>query len=129
MKSMTLGSGLLVALFVATFSSVEAKAQAPTDLPISKRGLAQKTAKPTVSPYLNLLRNDGNRAENYYNLVKPQVNQQRVNRQQSAELAGLRFQAQQNIAAGFGAGTQRDQDPLQRNAAVFMNLSTYFGSR
>ncbi len=32
--------------------------------------------RPTISPYLNLLRNDSGPLPNYYSLVRPQLNQQ-----------------------------------------------------
>lgn len=42
-------------------------------------------ATPTVSPYLNLLRNNvGGGLPNYYSLVRPQLQQQAFNRQQLA---------------------------------------------
>ncbi len=34
---------------------------------------AQGVRRPTVSPYLNLLRSSGTPAENYYNLVRPEL--------------------------------------------------------
>lgn len=38
----------------------------------TKPAQAQGVRRPTVSPYLNLLRNDATPAENYYNLVRPE---------------------------------------------------------
>jgi hypothetical protein len=49
-------------------------------------------AIPTTSPYLNLLNAGGGAANNYYNFVRPQFNQYRVNQAQSA---ALQQQAQQ----------------------------------
>lgn len=40
--------------------------------------------RPTVSPYLNLLRNDFGPLPNYYSLVRPQLNQQAFDNQISA---------------------------------------------
>jgi hypothetical protein len=37
--------------------------------------------RPTVSPYLNLLRNDNGALPNYYSLVRPQLNQQSFDNQ------------------------------------------------
>ena len=39
-------------------------------------------SRPTVSPYLNLLRSDASGATNYYTLVRPQLDQQALNYQQ-----------------------------------------------
>jgi hypothetical protein len=46
--------------------------------------------RPTVSPYLNLLRPQGlNQVPNYQSLVRPQVQQERTNQQQAAALQRL----------------------------------------
>lgn len=52
-------------------------------------------SRPTVSPYLNLYRNNTGPLPNYYSLVRPQLNQQAFNNQISAQ------QAQQNAALGL----------------------------
>jgi hypothetical protein len=43
----------------------------------------------TVSPYLNLYRNDGSRLPNYQTLVRPQLQQQAVNQFQQQEIDRL----------------------------------------
>ena len=40
---------------------------------------------PTISPYLNLTRNNGGGLPNYYSLVRPQMQQQDFDRQQAAQ--------------------------------------------
>lgn len=45
--------------------------------------------RPTVSPYLNLTRPGGNITPNYQSLVRPQMDQLRVNRAQRASTANL----------------------------------------
>ncbi len=49
-------------------------------------------SRPTISPYLNLFRNNTGPLPNYYSLVRPQLQQQAFNQQQVAQ------QAQQNSA-------------------------------
>jgi hypothetical protein len=51
-------------------------------------------ARPTVSPYLNLFRNNTGPLPNYYSLVRPQLQQQDFNQRQ------LTAQQQQNAAIG-----------------------------
>jgi hypothetical protein len=61
---------------------------------IARSGSAQQArvtpryapTKPTVSPYLNLLRNDAGALPNYYSLVRPQLNQARFNERAATEL-------------------------------------------
>ena len=43
-----------------------------------------RPSRPTVSPYLNLLRNDNGALPNYYGLVRPQLNQQAFDNQITA---------------------------------------------
>jgi hypothetical protein len=82
---------------------------------------------PTVSPYLNLLRPEDDLAlPNYFAFVRPQLEQQRVNRQQQLEIERLGSQVQQ-------VNNQLTYDPSGSNSirptghqAVFMNLSHYY---
>ncbi len=62
-------------------------------------------AGPTVSPYLNLYRNDTNTnmMSNYYAFVRPQLDQIEANRKQAADMQRLRAQVQNSQPAG---GTQ-----------------------
>jgi hypothetical protein len=41
-------------------------------------------SRPTVSPYVNLLRRDAGPVTNYYTLVRPQQQQQAINQQQQS---------------------------------------------
>lgn len=60
---------------------------------------------PTISPYLNLFREeDVNAAPNYHAFVRPQQDQYEANRQQQAELQQLQRQVQQ---ATYGQPTGR----------------------
>jgi hypothetical protein len=84
--------------------------------------------RPAISPYLNLNQGGGvgNLANNYYNLVKPQINTRR-------ELQSLQQQVQQQqLAPQLGTNLTED-DGLMATYAVtghpsqFMNTSHYFG--
>jgi hypothetical protein len=94
---------------------------------------------PTVSPYLNLLRNDNDNAgglPNYYALVRPQLQQQSINQQQRAvNQQQLSIEAQQ--AAALGSLSNQVQPLLtptgkagqfmtQGRGASFQNTSRYF---
>jgi len=87
-------------------------------------------ARPTVSPYLNLLRNDNaSGVPNYYGLVRPQLQQQAINRQQGV------LQAQQSaaitaLAQRFEAGVtptgKGAQFMVPGSRATFQNTSRYY---
>jgi len=57
-------------------------------------GIDRPFSTPAFSPYLNMLRNDAGPAQNYYGLVRPQLEFARQNQQLSAGLESL--QTQQN---------------------------------
>jgi hypothetical protein len=66
-------------------------------------------SRPTVSPYLNLFRNNVGPLPNYYSLVRPQINQLAVNNQvaaqqaqQSASLNMLQSQSSQQAVTPTG---------------------------
>lgn len=90
-----------------------------------RRPYASPLSRPTLSPYLNLLRQDGSPASNYYTLVRPQLRQQATNiqlnqqlMQQDQQLGDLRQTVE------FGAG-QTGLAPTGRGAS-FMNYSHYY---
>jgi thiamine biosynthesis lipoprotein ApbE len=70
------------------------------------------TSGPTVSPYLNLFRNEQTENEvvpSYFSFVRPQMEQQATYQQQQQELQRLQRQVQSNGAGRTvvpGAGTQ-----------------------
>lgn len=83
-------------------------------LAVASEGFAQgarryQPSRPTVSPYLNLYRNNVGPLPNYYSLVRPQLNQQAFNdrvvaqqAQQSATLGVLQSQAAQATVTPTG---------------------------
>jgi hypothetical protein len=60
--------------------------------------------EPTISPYLNMNRTEAreNTLPNYFTFVRPQLEQQEANRQQTAELQKLRTQVQNLTSGGSG---------------------------
>jgi hypothetical protein len=64
----------LIFVAVALFSPLTVRAQ--------NRSGQYTPSRPTVSPYLNLLRRDAGPVTNYYTQVRPQQQQQVINQQQ-----------------------------------------------
>lgn len=85
-------------------------------------------SRPTVSPYLNLLRNDGiSGIANYQTLVRPQIEQRELAVQQENE--NLRLQRQLNSQQTSIEGIQRQR--AQRvfstgHRTRFMNYGDFF---
>jgi hypothetical protein len=85
------------ALVLASLSASASYAQRPPQ--------RYQPSRPTVSPYLNLFRNNSGPLPNYYSLVRPQLYQQSYNEQQqyqqtqqAAALNALQTQVQQQQA-------------------------------
>lgn len=106
------GVVLLAGLWIGT-----ADAQGPGP----RVGVGSPPAGPTVSPYINLLRNGNSPAFNYYGLVRPQF-------QTNAGLQALSQQSLLAQQAGLpGAGGPNDVLVTGRGA-TFMNFGGYFQS-
>ncbi len=83
--------------------------------------------RPAVSPYLNLLQFDGGLGEvpNYQTLVRPQLQQRRMNRQTNMQLRSLQSQVgglQQTVGAIAAPTGLR---PTGRSGT---DLSSYYGN-
>ncbi len=79
MRLQQLSAGIILTLL--TWAGSTANAQGPGSPP----------NRPTVSPYLNLLRSNGSPALNYYGLVRPEINnRQNLQAIQSATAANQR---------------------------------------
>ena len=76
--------------------------------------------RPTVSPYLNLLRNDTGPLPSYHGLVRPLVNQAAVNQRsaQEARSLGLAVQSLQSVNSTTVSGTG--------TGSVFGNRSHFY---
>lgn len=81
-------------------------------------------SRPTVSPYLNLLRNDSGAIPNYYSLVRPQQQQIATNQQQQIELTRQRQQLE-----SLNNNLLRVQEPTIRATGIgsgFQDYSHFF---
>lgn len=82
--------------------------------------------RPTVSPFLNLDRDDRNGVSNYFTLVRPQLRQQSINRQQSLRLEGLQREVGAiESSVGFNPYGS-DQIRSTGHAATFLDTSHYY---
>jgi hypothetical protein len=95
--------------------------QTPSAGLIQRNTSANLTRRPTVSPYLNLVNgnNDPN-LTNYQSLVRPQVNQQRVNNQQNAQIN--RLEARPPTSGNAGSESLRSTG----HQATWRNYSHYY---
>ena len=82
------------------------------------------TPPPSVSPYLNMLNNNGNPIVNYQLLVKPQIEQRSLNQQSTAAIKQLQQQIGSEKAPSASPGKQRLR--TTGHAATRVNYSHYF---
>ena len=83
-------------------------------------------ARPTTSPYLNLLRDDIGIVPNYHALVRPQQRQQQVNQQQQQTI-----RQQQRQIQDLNRDVLQIRDPNIRatgTASSFMNYSHFYNN-
>lgn len=83
---------VLMVLSLALAAS-QVDAQGPAAMPPPSR---YEPARPTISPYLNLLRRDAGPIPNYYSLVRPQLNQIEINQRQQVNNRLQQTQIQDN---------------------------------
>lgn len=77
--------------------------------------------EPTVSPYLNLYREESDEGlPNYYAFVRPQLDQQRQNREQAQQLQELERQVQQ-------AAYTTPNTPAPSRAARYGDTGRFYG--
>lgn len=82
--------------------------------------------RPTVSPYLNLLRPQGGVAiPNYQSLVRPMLDQERINQQQGRQLQQLQKRIYQGPSSQSSAGAPIGIRSTGHTTG-FMNYSAYF---
>jgi hypothetical protein len=136
MASFKLNSRLawrIAALFVAFFSSAAARGQFPNynpnpvGIPSGYQNLLNNTIRrPTVSPYLNLLLPGNLPGTNYQTLVRPALEQQRINRDQELQLN--RLQQQFSTALQSSTTRQRQEQGIRPTGhqAAFFHYSHYY---
>jgi hypothetical protein len=85
--------------------------------------------EPTVSPYLNLYRDEENAesAPNYFAFVRPQFEQLEANRMQAREIRQLRGQLQGVSSTVAGPSYQAAGIPGTGSAARYMDTAQFYG--
>jgi hypothetical protein len=82
--------------------------------------------RPTVSPYLNLLRPQGGvGAPNYQSLVRPQLDQERLNQRQGQQLQQLQSRIYQGPSSQASSGTPMAIRSTG-HTTQYMNYSAYY---
>jgi hypothetical protein len=94
--------------------------------PLSHNGKPFQAAStgPTISPYLNLFRDESENGESlpsYFSLVRPQMEQQAANQQQQREIANLQRQVQ------GGAQARAASTPGAGVPSRFMDTAQFYG--
>jgi hypothetical protein len=98
MNRMMISAFALMVLFATASIALAQGRSAPRN-----RAFDDIQRKPTTSPYLNLLNNQGTGVPNYQNLVRPQMEQRSINLQQSNAIRSLQQQtAQSAISTRYG---------------------------
>lgn len=93
------------------------------------RPFTNADAGPTVSPYLNLFREDFDESiPNYHAFVRPQLQQQRANRRQQAEIERLERQVRAAEAAPAPTGAYGAMPATGRTAARFGDTGQFYGA-
>lgn len=82
-------NGLLAVLSAVALLAAAGEAAAQG---YGRSSAAGRIQRPTVSPYMNLFRQGNNGLPNYQTLVRPELQQQRVNTYQQGEIGQLRSQ-------------------------------------
>lgn len=119
---------LVIVLLMLEFPCL-ALAQAPPRRRYSNSASIRNNAifnRPTVSPYLNLLRPQGGvGSPNYQSLVRPQLDQERINQQQRQQMQQLQSRVYQGPTSQSSAGA-----PIAIRATghttQYMNYSAYY---
>ena len=109
---------IVLAVLVPILVPVSAWAQAPG--PTGK----YQPSRPTISPYLNLLRRNPSPVPNYYSLVRPQLQQLDVNRRQQA--VNLHQQGQLRTLDRQVLSITESPAASTGTGAVFRNYSHYY---
>ncbi len=104
---------------------------APRPLQLARLGrkpFSNVQRPPTISPYLSLdIPQSGSALPNYYQYVRPQLQQQRANRAHQAEIHLLRQQLRSKTSTGIIANNPAGGIPTTgRSSQFFLNTGGYF---
>jgi hypothetical protein len=113
-----------VAILVLCSGGAMAPAAAKAQLPFSD----PSGIRPSVSPYLNLLRNTGGGVSNYHTLVRPQIQARETLVRQQAQINQIQRQAQRGLPGGVPVrGSQEIRGTGHETA--YMNYLHYYPVR
>ena len=87
---------------------------------------AQGVRRPTVSPYLNLLRNDATPAENYYNLVRPEFLFRQSLQQQGRQIQKLQRGTTNIPSSQTGVAPGPVAIPVTGHTTYYQTFSHYY---
>jgi len=93
----------------------------------SSKPFSTISRSPTVTPYL-ALNNSFNQVSDYYNIVRPQQEQRRVNQQMQRQHETSRRRLNQLAAQGPYSRTGNENAAPTGHAAVFQSLGTYLNT-
>jgi hypothetical protein len=132
---MTTHKLLLAILVVGLVSVPGARAYAQRGVssrgPTAPRATRYRPARPTMSPYLNLLRDNSSTLQNYYSFVRPEQRQRAINREGQATV-----RQQANALRMVQNDVQLGQAPIRTTGkggghmtggSRFMTSSRFFG--
>jgi hypothetical protein len=128
---MTTHKLLLAILVVGLVSVPVARAYAQRGGPTARRATRYRPARPTMSPYLNLLRDNSSTLSNYYSFVRPEQRQRAINREGQATV-----RQQANALRMVQNDVQLGQAPIRTTGkggghmtggSRFMTSSRFFG--
>lgn len=111
---------IAIVLSLGCMLTVSAVAQGPAVGPPAR----YQPSRPTISPYLNLLRRDAGPIPNYYTLVRPQLNQIDINQRQRV----TNQQQQGQISANARNITELKESGAAATgtASVYRNFGHYY---
>ena len=101
----------------------------PTQSPnkLARKPFLDVHPEPTVSPYMNLFRDEDRfSAPNYFAFVRPQMQQIEVNRQQQAELRRLRLGLPSGPRTKASSAARRATGSVKQYQAHFRNTGQFF---
>ena len=109
--------GLRAVGFACLLATLVGVAQGHAQPPSAPLGPAQ--IRPAYSPYLNLTRGGATAAQNYYGLVRPEIDARRA-------IAGLEQQVTNNRLGLAQLTDPQTGFPVTGHTAVFLNTGGYF---
>ncbi|HEY4311586.1 MAG TPA: hypothetical protein VGN12_19220 [Pirellulales bacterium] len=118
MNGVTLRAGLALMVGISLGATSARGANRPT------RPFENEASRPRVSPYMNLVNNPQGAATNYQSLVRPQLEQQGVNRSNRAAIGQLQRSAAPTRSQSTAQGNQKLRGT--GHPTTFNDTSRYF---